>query len=36
MKSSKQKKAEKLMLEGQDIRVIDEFTFYDILSEEGI
>ncbi len=32
-KSSKQKKAEKLKLEGQDIEIIDEYTFYDILSE---
>lgn len=32
-KSSKHKKAEKLKLEGQDIEIIDEFTFYDILSE---
>lgn len=37
-KSSKHKKAEKLKLSGQDIEIIDEFTFYDILSEqlEGI
>ncbi len=32
-KSSKHKKAEKLKLEGQDIEIIDELTFYDILSE---
>ena len=32
-KSSKHKKAEKLKLEGQDIEIIDEFTFYDIISE---
>lgn len=32
-KSSKHKKAEKLKLDGQDIEIIDEFTFYDILSE---
>lgn len=32
-KSSKHKKAEKLKLEGQDIEIIDEFTFYDILNE---
>lgn len=31
-KSSKHKKAEKLKLEGQDIDVIDEFTFYDIIN----
>ena len=31
-KSSKHKKAEKLKLEGQDIEIIDEFTFYDILN----
>jgi len=30
-KSSKHKKAEKLKLEGQDIDIIDEFTFYDII-----
>jgi len=30
-KSSKHKKAEKLKLEGQDIEVIDERTFYDLL-----
>lgn len=35
-KSSKHKKAEKLKLEGNDIEIIDEFTFYDILSDEGI
>lgn len=32
-KSSKHKKAEKLKLEGHDIEIIDEFTFYDILDE---
>ena len=32
-KSSKHRKAEKLKLEGQDIEIIDELTFYDILSE---
>ncbi|EHJ52111.1 exonuclease domain-containing protein [Streptococcus macacae] len=31
-KSSKQKKAERLKLKGQDIEVIDEFTFYDLLN----
>lgn len=31
-KSSKHKKAEKLKLEGQDIEIIDEFTFYDIIN----
>ena len=30
-KSSKHKKAEKLKLDGQDIEIIDEFTFYDLL-----
>ena len=30
-KSSKHKKAEKLKLEGQDIEIIDERTFYDLL-----
>lgn len=35
-KSSKHKKAEKLKLEGNDIEIIDEFTFYDILNDEGI
>ncbi len=30
-KSSKHKKAEKLKLEGQDIEIIDELTFYDLL-----
>lgn len=30
-KSSKHKKAEKLKLSGQDIEIIDEFTFYDLL-----
>lgn len=33
-KSSKHKIAEKLKLEGQDIEIIDEFTFYDILDEQ--
>ena len=33
-KSAKHKKAEKLKLAGQDIDIIDEFTFYDILSED--
>ena len=32
-KSSKHRKAEKLKLEGQDIEIIDEYTFYDIISE---
>lgn len=31
-KSSKYKKAEKLKLEGQDIEIIDELTFYDLLN----
>lgn len=31
-KSSKHKKAEKLKLEGQDISIIDEYTFYDLLN----
>lgn len=35
-KSSKHKKAEKLKLEGQDIEIIDELTFYDILKDEGL
>lgn len=35
-KSSKHRKAEKLKLKGQDIDIIDELTFYDILTEEGI
>ena len=35
-KSSKHKKAEQLKLEGNDIEIIDEFTFYDILSDEGV
>ena len=30
-KSSKHKKAEQLKLEGQDIEILDELTFYDIL-----
>lgn len=34
-KSSKHKKAEQLKLEGQDIEIIDELTFYDILKDEG-
>ena len=33
-KSSKHLKAEKLKLEGQDIEIIDEYTFYDILEME--
>lgn len=33
-KSAKHKKAEKLKLAGQDIDIIDEFTFYDILAED--
>ena len=33
-KSSKQKKAEKLKLEGQDIDIIDELTFYDLMESE--
>lgn len=33
-KSSKHKKAEKLKLEGQDIDIIDEFTFYDIINND--
>lgn len=32
-KSSKHKKAEKMKLEGQDIEIIDERTFYDIIDE---
>ena len=32
-KSSKHKKAEKLKLEGNDIEIIDELTFYDLLNE---
>lgn len=35
-KSSKHKKAEQLKLKGNDIEIIDEFTFYDILSNEGV
>lgn len=35
-KSSKHKKAEQLRLDGNDIEIIDEYTFYDILLEEGI
>ena len=34
--SSKHKKAEQLKLEGGDIEIIDELTFYDILQDEGI
>ncbi len=33
-KSSKQKKAEKYQLEGQDIKIIDESTFYNLLEME--
>ena len=33
-KSSKHRRAEKLKLEGQDIEIIDEKTFYDILKTE--
>jgi DNA polymerase-3 subunit epsilon len=33
-KSSKHKEAEKLKLEGQDIDIIDEFTFYDIINDD--
>lgn len=32
-KSSKHRKAEKLKLEGNDIEIIDELTFYDLLNE---
>lgn len=32
-KSSKHKKAEKLKMDGQDIEIIDELTFYDLLNE---
>lgn len=35
-KSSKHKKAELLKLVGQDIEIIDEFMFYDILKDEGV
>lgn len=35
-KSSKHKKAEKMKLEGQDIEIIDEFTFYDIIEDEAV
>jgi DNA polymerase-3 subunit epsilon len=35
-KSSKHKKAEQLMLEGLDISIIDELTFYDILEESTV
>lgn len=33
-KSNKHKKAEKLKMEGNDINIIDEFTFYDIINEK--
>jgi len=33
-KSSKHKKAEELKLEGNDIEIIDELTFYDIITED--
>jgi DNA polymerase-3 subunit epsilon len=32
-KSSKHKKAEKLKLEGNDIDIIDELTFYDLINQ---
>lgn len=32
-KSSKHKKAEKMKLEGQDIEIIDELTFYDLIDD---
>ncbi len=32
-KSSEQKKVERLKLEGQDIEIIDELTFYDLLND---
>lgn len=35
-KSNKHKKAEKLKMEGNDINIIDEFTFYDIINEKII
>lgn len=34
-KSNKHKKAEKLKMEGNDINIIDEFTFYDIINEKN-
>ncbi len=34
-KSSKHKKAEKMQMEGNDIEILDESTFYAILQEEG-
>ena len=34
-KSNKNKKAEKLKMEGNDINIIDEFTFYDIINEKN-
>lgn len=34
-KSNKHKKAEKLKMEGNDINIIDEFTFYDIFNEKN-
>lgn len=34
-KSSKHTKAEKLKLDGQDIEIIDELTFYDLLEEDN-
>ena len=34
-KSNKQKKAEQLILKGNDLEIIDERTFYDILKEES-
>ena len=33
-KSSKHKKAEKLKLEGNDIDIIDELTFYDLINQQ--
>ena len=33
-KSSKQKKAEKIILEGADLQIIPEIVFYDIVIEE--
>ena len=33
-KSSKQKKAEKLILEGADLQIISEQVFYDLILEE--
>lgn len=35
-KSKKRIKAEKLKLEGQDIEIIDELTFYDLLEESSL